>query len=51
MSPKKSEFHLELGNFYSRTGLKAKAIIAYQKALQLDPDSEKIQKALRKITE
>jgi curved DNA-binding protein CbpA len=47
--PKKSEYHLELGNFYARSGLKAKALTAYRNALQHDPNSENIHKAIQKI--
>jgi curved DNA-binding protein CbpA len=50
MAPKKSEYPLELGNFYARSGLKSKALTAYQKALQLDPNSDKIKKAILKIS-
>ena len=50
MAPEKSEYHLELGNFYARSGLKSKALTSYQKALQLDPNSEKIKKAIQKIS-
>lgn len=50
MLPKKSEFHLELGNFYAKSGLKAKAGAFYQKALELDPDSVKIKQAIEKIS-
>jgi curved DNA-binding protein CbpA len=48
--PEKSEYHLELGNFYARSGLKEKALGAYQNALQHDPNSENINKAIQKIT-
>jgi curved DNA-binding protein CbpA len=50
MAPGKSEYHLELGNFYARSGLKAKALTTYQKALRLDPNSDKIKKAIQKIS-
>jgi curved DNA-binding protein CbpA len=50
LAPGKSEYHLELGNFYARSGLKEKALTAYQKALRLDPNSDKIKKAIQKIT-
>ncbi len=50
MAPEISEYHLELGNFYARSGLKAKALTAYRKALQLDPNSDKIKKAIQKIS-
>jgi curved DNA-binding protein CbpA len=48
--PKKSEYHLELGNFYARSGLKEKALAAYRNALQHDPNSDKINQAIRKIS-
>ncbi len=48
MAPSKIDYHLELGNFYSRTGLKAKALAALRKALQLKPDSDKIKEAIKK---
>ena len=50
MAPGKSEYHLELGNFYARSGLKAKALTTYQKALRLDPNSDKIKTAIQKIS-
>ena len=50
MAPEKSEYHLELGNFYARSGLKSKALTTYQKALRLDPNSDKIKKAIQKIS-
>ncbi len=48
-APKKSEYHLELGNFYARSGQKEKALAAYQTALKHDPHSDKINKAIEKI--
>jgi curved DNA-binding protein CbpA len=48
--PKNSEYQLELGHFYARSGLKVKALAAYQNALQQDPDSDKIKKAIQKIS-
>jgi curved DNA-binding protein CbpA len=48
-APGKSEYHLELGNFYARSGLKGKALAAYQNALQHDPNSDTINKAIQKI--
>jgi curved DNA-binding protein CbpA len=50
MAPRRSEYHVELGNFYARSGLKAKALTAYQKALRLDPNSDKIKKAIEKVS-
>ena len=49
-APGKSEYHLELGNFYARSGLKEKALAAYRNALQHDPNSDTINKAIQKIT-
>jgi curved DNA-binding protein CbpA len=49
MVPKKSEFHLELGNFYAKSGLKAKARASYDKAMELDPNSDKVKKAIEKL--
>jgi curved DNA-binding protein CbpA len=51
MAPRKSEYHLELGNFYARSGLKKKALTTYQTALRIDPNSDKIKKAIQKISE
>jgi curved DNA-binding protein CbpA len=48
-APEKSEYHLELGNFYARSGLKAKALEAYRNAQQHDPNSDTINKAIQKI--
>jgi curved DNA-binding protein CbpA len=48
-APEKSEYHLELGNFYARSGLKEKALAAYRNALQHDPNSDTINKAIQKI--
>jgi curved DNA-binding protein CbpA len=49
-APNKSEYHLELGNFYARSGLKEKALTAYQNALRYDRNSDKIKKAIHKIS-
>jgi len=49
-APEKSEYHLELGNFYARSGLKEKALAAYRNALQHDPNSDTINKAIQKIS-
>lgn len=48
-APRKSDYHLELGNFYARSGQKEKALAAYQNALQYDPTSDRINKAIQKI--
>ncbi len=50
LAPNKSEYHMELGNFYARSGLKAKALTSYRKALQIEPNSDKIQKAIQKVS-
>ena len=51
MAPGKSEYQLELGNFYARSGLKSKALATYHKALRLDPNSDRIKQAIQKISE
>ena len=48
MAPKNIEYSLELGNFYARSGLKAKALSVFQDALLHDPNSEKIMEAIKK---
>jgi curved DNA-binding protein CbpA len=48
MDPGKIEYRLELGNFYQRSGLKAKALDAYRRALEHDPHSEKLLAAIKK---
>ena len=50
MAPHVSEYHLELGNFYAKSGMKAKALTSYQRALKLDPNSDKIKKAIQKVS-
>jgi len=47
MSPTHTEYALELGNFYAKNGLKAKALIVLQDALKRDPQSEKIKLAVK----
>lgn len=49
MAPSKIDYHLELGSFYSRTGLRTKALTVLNKALQIKPDSDKIREAIKKI--
>jgi tetratricopeptide (TPR) repeat protein len=44
----KTEYYLELGDFYVRHGLKTKALSLYRDALKRAPDSEKILQAIRK---
>jgi curved DNA-binding protein CbpA/polyhydroxyalkanoate synthesis regulator phasin len=51
MAPSKIEYSLELGNFFARSGLKAKALSVYQDALKRNPNSEKIKQAIQKISE
>lgn len=48
MAPEKIEYYLELGGFFTRSGLKAKALSVYQDALKRDPDSKKIKEAIKK---
>jgi len=48
MAPKNIEYSLELGNFYARSGLKAKALSVFQNALLCDQNSEKIKEAIKK---
>ncbi len=49
MAPSKIEYYLELGNLYSRNGLKKKAQSVFQDALQRNPDSEKVKHAMKSI--
>ena len=51
MAPEKIAYYLELGNFYTRSGLKAKALSVYQDALLHDPSSAQIAAAIKKINE
>ena len=48
MAPKRTEFALELGNFYLRSGVKAKALSVLQNALKVDPNSEPIKQAIQR---
>jgi tetratricopeptide (TPR) repeat protein len=50
MTPSKIEYYLELGNFFARSGLTAKALSVYRDALKQDPNSEKIKQAMQKIS-
>ena len=50
MAPKKIEYYLELGNFYAKRGVKAKALAVYEDALQHVPNSEQILEAIKKIS-
>jgi len=50
MAPQNIDYHLALGNFYAKSGLKAKALAAYQDALLRDPNSEKVREAVQKIS-
>jgi Flp pilus assembly protein TadD len=49
MSSSKVEYYLELGNYYAKNGLRAKAMVVYEKALKRYPTSEKIKQAIKKI--
>lgn len=49
LAPKKIEYYLELGNFYAKRGVKAKALSVYQDALQHDPTSAQILEAIKKV--
>jgi tetratricopeptide (TPR) repeat protein len=49
MEPSKIEYYLELGNLYSRNGLKRKAQSVFQDALQRNPNSEKVKHAIKSI--
>jgi tetratricopeptide (TPR) repeat protein len=51
LAPANSVYNLELGNFYAKYGLKAKALSVYRDALKYDPKSEKIKQAMKKIGE
>jgi curved DNA-binding protein CbpA len=46
LAPSHTEYYLELGSFYIKHGLKAKALSTYQDALARDPGSEKIKQAI-----
>jgi len=48
MAPSKIEYYLELGNFYAKNGLKAKALSVYQNALRHDPNSDRLMQAIKK---
>jgi len=49
LAPANIEYTLELGNFYTKYGLKAKALSVYQDALKYGPKSEKLKQAIKKI--
>ena len=51
MAPGKTEYYMELGNFYERLGLKTKALNAYQNALRLEPNSDKIKQTMKKLSD
>ncbi len=46
IDPLRQEYQLELGALYLKSGLKAKALEAYNAALQHHPDSEEIKQAI-----
>jgi DnaJ-class molecular chaperone len=50
LAPHNIEYYLALGNFYAKSGLKAKALAAYQDALLRDPNSEKVREAVQKVS-
>ncbi len=47
LAPANVTYALELGSFYSKYGLKAKAVAVFQDALKYNPKSEKIKEALK----
>jgi cytochrome c-type biogenesis protein CcmH/NrfG len=49
LAPSRAEYSLELGNFYAKNALKAKALSVFQNALQRDPGSEQIKAAIKKV--
>ena len=50
IAPQNIEYYLALGGFYTKSGLKAKALATYQDALLRDPNSDRIKEALKKIS-
>ncbi len=49
MAPSKIEYYLELGNLYSRNGLKKQALSLFQDALQRHPDSDELRQAMKNV--
>jgi len=49
MAPSKVEYYLEIGNFYAKNGLKAKALALFKDALLRDPNSEKLKQAIKNV--
>jgi len=49
MAPSHIEYHLELGSFFARLGLKEKALTVYQNVLKRDPNSEKAKQAIKDL--
>jgi len=49
MAPSKIDYYMELGTFYSKNGLKAKALATFNDALRRDPNSLKVQEAIKNI--
>jgi len=47
LAPIKIEYHLALGQFYVRHGLKTRAFSAYQDALKRAPNSKRIMQAIK----
>jgi tetratricopeptide (TPR) repeat protein len=50
MAPSKIEYYLELGDLYSRNGLKKKAQSVLQEALQRNPNSAKVKLAMKSVS-
>jgi curved DNA-binding protein CbpA len=48
LAPNRIEYYLELGSFYTKIGLREKALIQFQRALKRDPQSDKIKLAIKK---
>jgi curved DNA-binding protein CbpA len=49
MAPSKIDYYIELGNLYSRNGLKKKAQNVFQDALKRYPNSDKVKQAIRNL--
>jgi curved DNA-binding protein CbpA len=49
IAPSKIDFYLELGNFYAKNGLKAKALATFNDALRREPGSIKVQQAIQSM--
>lgn len=51
MAPSNIGYYLELGRFYARLSLKAKALAVFQEALKQDPHADLIRDAMGKVRE